>query len=84
MKYQKDPTFPRTEAASMTAIHRDYLPPKPEPVSIPPELALLIVRKAARMAEQFEEKALDEMIRAARRRLRDGIEPPTIIRQLGL
>lgn len=68
----------------MTAIHRDYLPPKPEPVKIPPELALLIVRKAARMAERFEETALNEMGRAARRALRDGITPEQIARQMEL
>ena len=68
----------------MTAIHRDYLPPKPEPVKIPPELALLIVRKAARLAERFEETALDEMARAARRALRSGAPPELIAKQMEL
>ncbi|WP_313210944.1 hypothetical protein [Stutzerimonas nitrititolerans] len=67
----------------MSIIRRDYLEPS-KPVEFPPELALLIIRKAATMAATFENDALDEMIRAARRRLRDGIEPRTIIRQLGL
>lgn len=67
----------------MTAIHCDYLEP-PKPVEFPPELALLIIRKAARLAAQFEETAIDEMTRAARRRLRDGTEPRTIIRQMEL
>ena len=67
----------------MTAIHRDYLKP-PKPVEIPPELALLIVPKAARMADAFESQALDELTRAARRGLRDGTEPQTIIRELVL
>jgi len=67
----------------MSIIERDYLEPA-KPVELPPELALLIVRKAAAMAERFESQALDEMARAASRRLRDGIEPRTIARQLGL
>lgn len=49
----------------------DYLPNR-RPVEIPPELALLMIRKAAAMAAQFEERALDEMTKAARRHLRDG------------
>lgn len=67
----------------MSIIKCDYLEP-PKPVEFPPELALLIVRKAAAMAERFESQALEEMTRAASRRLRDGIEPRTIARQLGL
>ncbi|MNF11456.1 hypothetical protein D3C80_2126780 [compost metagenome] len=67
----------------MTAIHRDCLKP-PKPVEIPPELALLIVRKAARMADAFESQALDELTRAARRRLRDGTEARTNIREMEL
>jgi len=68
----------------MTVIHRDYLPPKPEPVKIPPELALLITRKATRLAAQFEERALDELTQAARRHLRDGSPPELIASQLRL
>lgn len=61
----------------------DYLPrPKPQP--IPPALALLIVRKAERMAARFEEQALDEMTRAAIRALRQGAAPDEIARQMGL
>ncbi|CAM5241444.1 hypothetical protein SSTU70S_00366 [Stutzerimonas stutzeri] len=67
----------------MSIINRDYLPDRDQ-IPFPPELALLIVRKAARMAEQFEEKALDEMTKAATRRLRQGIEMKTIVRQLEL
>lgn len=68
----------------MSAIRRDYLPPKPEPVKIPPELALLIVRKAERMAAAFESQALDEMTRATRRALRTGMAPKLIARQMEL
>lgn len=68
----------------MTAIHRDYLPPNPEPVKIPPKLALLIVRKAERMAAVFESQALDEMTRATRRALRAGMAPELIAKQMEL
>ena len=67
----------------MSIIERDYLEPS-KPVEFPPELALLIVRKAARMATAFEEKALDTMTRDARRALQGGTEPRTIIRQMEL
>ncbi|SER18849.1 hypothetical protein SAMN04244573_03054 [Azotobacter beijerinckii] len=71
----------------MAAIQRNYLDDydrQRQPVPFPPELALLIVRKAAAMAEKFEERALDEMTRAAHRRLRDGLSPDEVARQLGL
>ena len=74
---------PKPLADTMPIIERDYLPER-HPVEFPPELALLIVRKAAAMAAQFEERALDEMTRAAGRRLRDGMTPERIARQLGL
>ncbi|MBF4209133.1 hypothetical protein EI533_15500 [Pseudomonas donghuensis] len=67
----------------MSVIDCDYLP-KPESVQFPPELALLIVRKAAAMAEAFESKALDQMTNDASRALRNGMEPRSIIRQMGL
>lgn len=67
----------------MSVIDCDYLP-EPETVQFPPELALLIVRKAAVMAEAFESKALDQMTTDASRALRDGMEPRRIIRQMGL
>ncbi len=50
----------------MSVIDCDYLP-QPEPITFPPELALLIVRKAAAMAEAFESQALDQLTRDARR-----------------
>ena len=67
----------------MSIIDREYLD-KPQPVKIPPELALLIVRKAAAMAEKFEERCLDQLTRDVRRALEQGAEPRTIIRQLDL
>ena len=67
----------------MSIIDCDYLP-TPEPVKIPPELALLIVRKAAALAEAFEERCLDQLSRDVRRALERGAEPRQIIRQLDL
>lgn len=64
----------------MTADHL----PRTKPTPIPPRLALLIVRKAERMASRFEEQALDEMTRAATRALRRGVAPDEIARQMEL
>ncbi len=67
----------------MSIIDCDYLPdPPPQPV--PPELAILIVRKAASMAERFESECLETMTRTARRQLSDGSTPAEIARQLEL
>lgn len=55
---------------------------KPEP--FPRELAVLIVKKACRMAEKFENQALDQMTRDARRALQRGTDPAVIVRQLEL
>jgi hypothetical protein len=67
----------------MSIIQRDYLPERTK-VEFPPELALLIVRKAAAMATTFEGKALDQMTRDARRELQMGRAPGEIVRMLGL
>ena len=67
----------------MSIIDCEYLK-RPEPVKIPPELALLIVRKAAAMAEKFEERCLDQLTGDVRRALEQGAEPRAIIRQLDL
>ena len=67
----------------MSIIDRDYLE-KPKPVEIPHELAVLIVRKAMAMAERFEDQAIDQMTRDARRALQRGTDPAVIVRQLGL
>ena len=67
----------------MSAINCDYLK-RPEPVKIPPELALMIIRKAAALAEEFEQRCLDQLTRDARRALDQGTEPRQIIRQLNL
>ena len=67
----------------MSIIERDYLPERRQ-VEMPPELALLMIRKAAAMAAQFEEAALDEMTRMARRALQRGTDQRLIVRQMEL
>ncbi|WP_122574943.1 hypothetical protein [Pseudomonas viridiflava] len=66
----------------MSVIDCNYLPTAK--VEFPPELALLIVRRAEKMAAAFEEKALDQMTADARRALQRGMEPRVIARQMGL
>lgn len=66
----------------MSVIDCDYLPT--DNVVFPPELALLIVRKAAAMAEAFESQALDQLTKDARRALSQGSEPRQIIREMRL
>jgi hypothetical protein len=48
----------------LSVINCDYLPA--DKVVFPPELALLIVRKASAMAAAFEEQALDQLTKDAR------------------
>lgn len=67
----------------MSIIERDYLPRRKSP-PIPPELALLIVRKAATMAATFESKALDQLKRDVERAIEEGVSLPRIARELGL
>jgi hypothetical protein len=67
----------------MSVIDCEYLP-QPAKVAFPPELALLIVRKAAAMATTFEEKALTQMTQDARHELQMGREPGHIARMMGL
>lgn len=50
----------------------------------PPELAIAIARKVDALAQRFEDKALDQLFRAAQRNLDLGIKPAEIARQLGL
>lgn len=70
----------------MTTFHRDYLPPpKPEEkAEVPEELAVRIVRKAVAMADQLQERAIDQMVRDARRALERGASAELIIRQMEL
>ncbi|WP_312939448.1 hypothetical protein [Stutzerimonas balearica] len=61
-----------------------YGRPAQETVPFPRELAVLIVKKACRMAEEFENECIDTMQRDARRALQRGTDPAVIVRQLGL
>ena len=66
----------------MSIIDCDYL--SADKVVFPPELALLIVRKASAMAAAFEEQALDQLTKDARRALSRGTEPRHVIREMRL
>jgi hypothetical protein len=66
----------------VSVIDCDYLPAGK--VVFPPELALLIVRKASAMAAAFEEQALDQLTKDARRALSQGLEPQRVIREMRL
>ncbi|MBX7274959.1 hypothetical protein K2E96_29880 [Pseudomonas sp. ERGC3:05] len=66
----------------MSVIDCDYL--TADKVMFPPELALLIVRKASAMAAAFEEQALDQLTKDARRAIKQGADPLQIIRQMRL
>lgn len=66
----------------MSVIDCDYLPT--DKVLIPTELALLIVRKAATMAEVFESQALDQLTKDVRRALSHGVELRRVIREMRL
>ncbi|CAI8937068.1 hypothetical protein [Pseudomonas chlororaphis] len=67
----------------MSVIDRDYLP-DPTKTKFPPELALLIVRKAASLADAFEQQALDQLTRDAASALSAGADPRQVIRQMRL
>jgi len=66
----------------MSVIDCDYLPSNK--VEFPPELALLIIRKAAAMAAVFEDQALNQLTRDARRAILQGSEPRRVIREMHL
>lgn len=58
----------------MSAIDCDYLP-NPAKTMFPPELALLIARNAASMAEAFEQQALDQLTKDATSAISTGADP---------
>ncbi|CRL98785.1 hypothetical protein [Pseudomonas sp. 28 E 9] len=66
----------------MSVIDCDYLPA--DKVVFPPELALLIVRKASAMAAAFEEQALDQLTKDVRRALSQGADSRRIIVEMRL
>lgn len=70
------------EVFAMSIIDCDYLPA--EKVNIPAELALLIIRKASAIAATFEEQALNQLTKDARRALRQGAAPRKLIREMQL
>ena len=57
----------------MSVIDCDYLPI--EKVVFPPELALLIIRKASAMAAAFEKQALDQLTKDATSAISAGADP---------
>lgn len=61
-----------------------YGRPTQESIPFPKELAILIVKKACRMAEKFENECIDTMERDARRALQRGTDTAVIVRQLDL
>lgn len=67
----------------MSAIDCDYLL-DPSKTKFPPELALLIVRKAASLADAFEQQALDQLTRDATSAMAAGADPSQVIRQMRL
>lgn len=66
----------------MSVIDCDYLPI--EKVVFPPELALLIIRKASAMAAAFEKQALDQLTKDATSAISAGADPRQVIRQMRL
>ncbi len=62
--------------------NRAYLPA--DKVVFPSELALLIIRKASAMAAAFEDQALEQLTKEAKRKLAQGVEPRRVIRQMRL
>ncbi|VVN47651.1 hypothetical protein [Pseudomonas fluorescens] len=67
----------------MSVIDCDYLP-DPSKTKLPTELALLIVRKAASLADAFEQQALDQLTRDATSAIAAGADPRQVIRQMRL
>jgi len=66
----------------MSVSYRDHMPPPG--VKFPHMLALQIVRKAATLAADFEEKTLTQMTNDARNALEAGEHPQEIARAMGL
>jgi len=61
-----------------------YGRPAQETTKIPAELAVLIVKKACRLAEKLENEAIDQMTGDVRRALQRGTDPAVIVSQMGL
>lgn len=67
----------------MSVIDCDYLPDLSK-TTFPPELELLILRKAASMAEAFKRQALDLLTKDAMSAISAGADPRQVIRQMRL
>lgn len=67
----------------MSIINRSYLP-EPKPAKFPPELAIMIIRKAETMAGKYESDCIDALTRTARKMLAEGVELAEIAWQLKL
>ncbi|WP_295471176.1 hypothetical protein [uncultured Pseudomonas sp.] len=52
--------------------------------AFPRELAALIAAKASRMAQEFEDRAIEQMVRDAKRAIGMGVSADQIARELGL
>ena len=61
-----------------------YGRPAQETTEIPVEIAILIVKKACRLAEKLENEAIDQMTKDVRRALQLGTDPAVIVNQMGL
>jgi hypothetical protein len=66
----------------MPRAHKESSKLPADKVVFPPELALLIIRKASAMAATFEEQALEQLTKYARRALAHGVEPPRGIMEM--
>ncbi|RSH68222.1 hypothetical protein [Stutzerimonas stutzeri] len=61
-----------------------YGRPAQETTEIPVAIAVLIVKKACRLAEKLENEAIDQLTRDVRRALQRGTDPAVIVSQMGL
>ncbi len=57
---------------------------KPRTPAFPRELAELIARKAHKMAQAFEDEAIEQLVQTAKSALRQGQDAKEIARQMGL
>lgn len=67
----------------MTAADSGYLP-TPKKVPFPIDLALKIVRRVAALADEFEDRALNQMTLDAEKALAMGVFPSEVIREMEL
>lgn len=68
----------------MSIIHRDYLTERTREQPFPRDLAAAIARKADHLARCFEAQAIEQMVKDAKRALRQGATAESIAQELGL